>query len=335
MKPKLLLLIIFFSIASFSQAPITSYYPNSGTSYAVVTSSNTVDHSPSGANAVWNFNNLNQIGSSEEHSKTPTSAELISYPNTTTTRVNLSTLNATSLIFLSKDASNLVSITALNNPDIELNYITDNASLGIFPMNYGYSYTDNLAGTYNFKTYAGTFKGTITTTVDAYGTINLKITGSDPISQTVTRLKSVQNITLDYGVIANIGNVQQTTYSYYTTSISDAPAFRSSASTISIPMLSINQANTQMEKYLGALGVNEVTKSMNQIQIVPNPVEDVLNIKTNLKILSVSISDINGRVVMKSDYAQNYLDVSHLKKGVYFATIETDLGITIEKLLRK
>ncbi|PWA04129.1 T9SS type A sorting domain-containing protein [Flavobacterium psychrotolerans] len=343
MNTKPLLLLIFFSYLSNAQTPIDSYFGSDQAIYQIVNSSIPLDQTNSGANAVWNFDLFTNIGESDDNMTAPSATEIATYPNTTkkvTINSILFSTNSTNSIseIFSSSAANMVSITGMKNTDLELNYIKNNASLGTFPMTYGYSNTDTSAGTYIYGMYLGTFTGTITSSFDAYGTLTMNNTGNGSFSDGVSRLKTVQNISLNYGVLTNIGTVLQTTYNYYNTTNngSNSLILRTITTSISVPSLGINQTTTQIERFSTMkLGINDMELQANQIQIIPNPIEDVLKIKTTLKIDAVRISDINGRVVLSSDYSQNYLDVSHLEKGVYFATIATDSGIITKRLLKK
>ena len=339
MKTKILLSLLVTSMFSFAQQPIPAYSGINGATFSVLTTSTPINQSASGASVTWNFNQLLNVGSSIDSNLTPTNAETAAYPNTTTVTKNESTVGSivtTSLVY-SKKASNVVSITAAKGANLELNFITNNGTIGTFPMNYGYSNSDALAGTYIYKTYSGTLSGTVTTTVDAYGTLNLSVIGSGLVTYNATRLKSVQNITLNNGVLTNVGTIVQTTYSYYDTAAGDAPVFRTNTSTINIPVASINETFTQMEKFDFVLGVNQNQVVSNAISIYPSPVEDVLNIqnKSSINIKAISIIDLSGRTILKTTYKGNEMNVNSLQKGIYLATIETESGNFTQKFMKK
>lgn len=339
MKTKLLLVFLITSIFSFAQQSIPSYYGADGAKYAVLSSTTPINQGASGAAVTWNFNPLTEIGNSTDSNLTPTANETTSYPNTTAVTKNVATVGSiitTSLIY-SKKVGNVVSITAAKGANLDLNFNTDNATIGTFPMNYNYSNTDALAGTYNYPPYTGTFTGSVTTTVDAYGTLNLNITGSGLVSYPVTRLKSVQNIILNNGVLTNVGTIVQTTYGYYNSSVGNAPVFRTNTYTINVPLLSINETSMQMEKFVSFLGVNENQFAADTIGIYPNPVGDVLNIQNKLskKINTITIIDLSGRTILKTNYNEKEINVSSLQKGIYIASIETESGNFTQKFIKK
>lgn len=336
MNLKLLFLLVFFSTLSYAQVPINSYFGTDQAIYDILTSEIPLDQTNSGANVVWNFTLINGMIQSNDSFSIPTASELIDYPKTTT-KLTINNPNNSAEIY-SGILANTVSITALKNTALELNYKTNNATIGTFPVNYGYSNTDTTAGTYVYGMYLGTFTGTITTTFDAYGALNINDTGNGAFNDNASRLKTVQTISLNYGVLTNVGTVTQTTYNYYNTTNngSNSLIFRNNTTSVSVPLLGINQTISQIERFNSMLlGIEQPEWLSSQIQISPNPVEDVFSIKTNQKINSVRISDINSRVILNSDYSENSLNISHLQKGIYFATIETSLGVITKKIVKK
>lgn len=342
MKTKFLFLLLFFSSLSFAQTPIDSYFGSNQAVYDIVDTTSPLDQTISGANLEWNFDSLNKIGQSEDAITTPSTTELTSFPNSTK-KLTINSLlfststNSISEIFSSRVA-NVESITALKNNDLELNYKTNNAKLGTFPMNFGNTTTDTAAGNYVYGMYLGTFTGTIVTSFDAYGTLVMNDIGTGTFNATVSRLKTVQNLSLNYGVLSNVGTITLTTYNYFNTTNngSNSLIFRNTTTTISVPLLGINQTVSQIERFNTMnLSVNEPTLVLNQIQIIPNPAEDILTIKSNQKIESVRISDSNGRIIINSNYSENFLNISYLERGIYFATIKTQDGMIVKKFIKK
>ena len=58
------------------------FYINNDAIFSVVSSANPIDQSVSGANLVWNFNDLTSIGQSQYTNTTPTPDEVSTFPNT-------------------------------------------------------------------------------------------------------------------------------------------------------------------------------------------------------------------------------------------------------------
>jgi uncharacterized repeat protein (TIGR01451 family) len=100
------------------------------------------------------------------------------------------------------------------------------------------------------------------------------------------------------------------------------------------PPIATNTAATQ---FVGVLSVAE--NPSNKFRIYPNPTNGLLNIQGNTIINSVSVIDINGRILkelrfdMPTSFVQ--LDVTDLTKGIYFLKIKSDQGNTNSKIIKR
>jgi len=74
------------------------------------------------------------------------------------------------------------------------------------------------------------------------------------------------------------------------------------------------------------LGTEDITQI--SFTIYPNPVQDILNIESQLQIEAVKIYSLQGQLV-KED-ATNRVDVSQLTSGLYFIQLSVD-GKTVTK----
>lgn len=342
MKTKLLLLVFIYSLNGFSQVPITSYFGAINYNYADLTAVTLLDHTTSGANAIWNFNSLTASGSLSETNATPTATELSTFPTTTSVHIVTATDPIPSnlaKIYTKTTPSNSFSFTGFDANGIILNYVTNNATLGTFPVNFGFSNNDTTGGTFIYDTNTGTFTGTITANYDSYGTLNIGVTGFAPIVKNVFRLKVIQNINLSVGF--PVGNVVQTTYTYYINEVGVIkPFFRDTKYVVNVPLLSIvNQTNSVVQVFSNALTLSASTfnADSNMISIYPNPSTNKLTInnKNNLSINSVLISDTNGRTIFESKNDLSTIDISDLSKGIYFLEIATDSGKVIKKFIKE
>ena len=314
MKTKLLLLFFFTSLISFAQNPISTFYGANQSSFSLVTTANPINHGAAGANQTWNFDQLIALGTSIHTNVAPTTGEVSSYPGTSTVIVSNSTVNSTvttSKLF-TKFPSNVFSITGLISSGLTANFNTNNATLGAFPMNYGFSNNDNVAGNYVYTTYSGTFSGTLATTVDAYGTLTLNDFGTGSYSGTVTRLKTVLNISLNYGIIPNVGTITQTSYSYYDVTIaSNNPIFRSTTTTSVVSLAGINQTDISLEKFESTVLGNS-NRELASVW-VKNPVENTIEINApeTIDSANISITDVLGKTIyqMKNQSIQGTFEI--------------------------
>lgn len=342
MKLKLLLLLNLVVFSGFCQSPISTFYGANNSSFATLTSANALDHSATGANQAWNFNQLVSLGTSVHTYVAPTTAETTNYPGTTNVIVTTATQGTTTTTgnLYTKDVSSVVSITGLTASGLTANFNTNNATLGAFPMNYGFTNNDNVAGNYTYTTYNGTFTGTLVTTVDAYGTLTLNDPGNGAYSGTVTRLKTVLNISLNYGFFSNIGTVTQTSYSYYDATFpSNNPVLRSVNTIALVPLLSVNQNDTTIEKF--ATSTLFLSQNMSTDNLwIKNPIYNSVQINSNYTIenASIYITDILGKTIFTSDNQSinGSLEIPvSLSNGVYLITIKNDKGTITKKIVKR
>ncbi|WP_333599391.1 T9SS type A sorting domain-containing protein [Flavobacterium sp.] len=340
MKTKLLFSLFFTAALSFAQSPIPTFYGADNSSFSLVTSASALDHSATGANQTWNFNQLTALGTEVRTYVAPTSTETSSYPGTTTVIVSNSTVNSatTTSKMYTKNAANVLSITGINGGGLDANFNTNNATLGAFPMNYGFSNSDTVAGNYVYTTYSGTFSGTLVTTVDAYGTLTLNNFGTGAYSGNVTRLKTVLTISLNYSFFTNVGTVTQTSYSYYDSSIvSNNPIFRSVTTAAVVPLMSIDQTDTTLEKF-EAIPLNNSSYALGALWI-KNPVQNSIEINTPtvLEHESISITDMMGKTVYQSKnetITESFEIPVSLTKGIYLITIGNENGSITKKIVK-
>ncbi len=336
MKKIITLYCLFFYILVQSQTPISSYYSAPNSSFGIIDPTIVLNQT-SGTNQTWNFTNLVKIGESVDSYSTPTSQETTLYPGTNSTLTISSVINTTNTSnqLFTNNTSNQISITALKGVDFEINYNTNNALIGIFPLNYGYNNVDNVGGSFVYQTNSGTFTGTITTTVDAYGTLNTNNIGFGAFSGNVTRLRTVQNLNLSSGIFTNIGTATQTNYNYYDTSTGYL-VFRYSSININVPILAINQTNTSIESFQTILLSRAENELNNSIVLFPNPLKSVLNIQNSSEdnIDSIRILDSQGKEILKQSI-KNQIDLSNIANGIYIAIFETEKGSITKKIIKE
>ncbi|PIF43601.1 putative secreted protein (Por secretion system target) [Chryseobacterium sp. 52] len=89
-----------------------------------------------------------------------------------------------------------------------------------------------------------------------------------------------------------------------------------------------------MFKSTQVLATSEVTNKTKQVSIYPNPTKGEINIKTDKKVKTVSVSDMSGRTVMKTDSGKT--DLSSLPKGIYMIKAEFNDGTSAtEKVIKQ
>ena len=332
------LIFLLITALGFGQTPINAYFGTTGNIFDIVTPATTLDQSAIGANVTWTFGGLTADGQSTDTSLTPTAAEITTFPTSTNVSNVDSTVGTTTTNtkIYSKNVANTLSLTGFVSGTLNLNYITNNAKIGTFPLSYGYNFSDPMAGTFVSGTNSGTFTGTIVTKVDAWGTLNVADSGHGAYSGAVTRLKTVQNINLFYGIFGNVGTVVITNYAYFDTS--NVLQFRNSLIVANIPLLMINnQTIDQSEDFYSPVLSAVANELNNEFAVYPNPANDFLILKSNnnLQIKEISIADLNGRIVLKQTASLDKININQLEKGVYLLTVNSDKGIVTKKIVKE
>ena len=83
------------------------------------------------------------------------------------------------------------------------------------------------------------------------------------------------------------------------------------------------------------LGLEEVILD-ESLKLYPNPVDNVLHIKTNnLEIQSVTLYDVLGKSVKNITEENNAIHFSGLNKGVYLLKIKTEQGTAVRRIVKK
>ena len=93
------------------------------------------------------------------------------------------------------------------------------------------------------------------------------------------------------------------------------------------------------ENLLGDATFNSIIPTF--INVYPNPVVDMVSISSiddDTKINAITVLDTNGRVVKTGNLNElnnAKIDLSDLTSGIYLMKIETDRGVSIEKIIKK
>jgi len=113
--------------------------------------------------------------------------------------------------------------------------------------------------------------------------------------------------------------------------VNDTAAGNTVANTAGVDLWNVEFSNNAT---LSVEDTKEATEGKLFVSIYPNPTSDILNIKTDSKINSVSVVDLTGRKInVKLD--GDKVDVRNLPAGTYLINIETKDGVSTEKFIKK
>jgi len=92
--------------------------------------------------------------------------------------------------------------------------------------------------------------------------------------------------------------------------------------------------DVQLWEGVDATAINE--KTMNQqVRIYPNPVDDMLQISSDLSMKSVRIYNISGQMVKEVRNNFEQINVEELSSGMYILKVESQAGSISQKMLKK
>lgn len=100
----------------------------------------------------------------------------------------------------------------------------------------------------------------------------------------------------------------------------------------SVSRMSSNKNGENVKLYLQLPKENNNTLA--KISIYPNPVKEIVNIKTNVPVLEAEVYDYSGRKMVTS-LMNNQINVKHLTSGNYIVKIKTSNGISTEKFIKE
>ena len=94
-----------------------------------------------------------------------------------------------------------------------------------------------------------------------------------------------------------------------------------------------NTASTQVVTVLPVDTIHELYPF--ELTIQPNPVSDILTLKTDASIEKCEIFDNMGRVLQASGVQNQQINVSHLPKGIYFIKVYAAASFAVRKFVKE
>ncbi|WP_162087003.1 DUF7619 domain-containing protein [Chryseobacterium aquaeductus] len=92
--------------------------------------------------------------------------------------------------------------------------------------------------------------------------------------------------------------------------------------------------NTYTTTVQNILGTYEINNDQSEISIYPNPVKDILLIKSKEKIVKAEIYDTAGRIVRSQSVNENSINVSELQKGNYMIRLYMKNNFVFKKFIK-
>ncbi|MDQ0780522.1 T9SS type A sorting domain-containing protein [Chryseobacterium sp. W4I1] len=92
--------------------------------------------------------------------------------------------------------------------------------------------------------------------------------------------------------------------------------------------------NTYTTTVRGVLATAEIKTGKENVSIYPNPVQDVLYIKSNDEIVKAEVYDAAGRILITTSVKGNTINVSELAKGNYIIKLFTKDKTMVQKFIK-
>jgi hypothetical protein len=81
--------------------------------------------------------------------------------------------------------------------------------------------------------------------------------------------------------------------------------------------------------------VNSNCGASSKIAMYPNPVKDMLHLKSSISISKVEIYSTSGLLVMKDESQTDVIDMNVLKSGMYFIRVYSSDGVAVMKCVKQ
>ncbi|MEI6349068.1 MAG: T9SS type A sorting domain-containing protein [Bacteroidota bacterium] len=94
-----------------------------------------------------------------------------------------------------------------------------------------------------------------------------------------------------------------------------------------------NEAQTTVQNPI--VNIDDLSILLENLEIFPNPVLDILSIKSELIIEKIEIYDLSGRIIQTHKVNNNQVKISDLPTGTYFVKLHTNDKIYLSKLVKK
>lgn len=287
-----------------------------------------------GTNQVWNFTSLatNTTNMSNTTYTTPSS---VTGSGSYTAATIASTDGGSNNSFF-KSSATQYELLGVNASSLSLTF-TNSAIMAVWPMTYGYTNTDPIAGSVSVSSLSGTFSGTVITNATGTGTVQLPY-GVSLGNCLQVKSRQVINGSFLFGFVT--ATVNLTTIQYYHAS-QKFPVLEQNVTAITTATASYNSTVTAVTLNNDVFaGINELSLD-NSYAVYPNPASNFINIRLSNETaepVKVEISNQLGQPVRSVDIGsikniESAIDISGLAKGIYFVKTSAGERRSVKKLI--
>jgi len=229
------------------------------------------------------------------------------------------------------------SLLISNNTTSDVLLLLGNNIGGLYTLQFDYYVTDGATGFYGIletdDTSSPTFTTTVYTNAGGSGTDEIR-DGSNAVIGTFILPKDVWvTMTHVMNLDTNTLQILMNGAEIYNGSYGSAGGFLGSVDLWSVDASCENYFDNILFVN-GTLGVDEF--AVDEFSVYPNPVQDILNIKSSTVIETVVVYDILGKVVLQAqpNKISPSLDVSTLSSGAYLVKISNGTSAKTLKIIK-
>lgn len=324
MKKLYFIALSFFAVCQLNAQ--TSYTltqansePTVGDSYwavALDTNNTPLPMNTSGQNVLWQVMDLTpQTGTAtiNTYSTAASNTNSANYPGTNLVQTD------SSVYTYYKTTTNQLELLGVDAGFFDLNYNTNSAIVATYPISYGYTHSDAVGGTMNVPSASlnGPFSGTVITTADGTGTLN--INNSASVFTNCIRIKTTQHLSFNLLFGAITGTIDQDLYNFYHSSSKFPVLTVSYSHVVASGLQSIDQMQTQVST-LSTVVIGVKENKLNDIAFTayPNPAKN----NVNLHFVTVKNEDYNIEISNTLGQIVKTISLTDLQPGVYNETID-------------
>jgi hypothetical protein len=287
----------------------------------------------SGTGVTWNFSSVTTTTATNNYTVvTPASTGSAStYPSASAavqwgTNNNFYSSTAASLSFWGGNMS-LAGTSALMT-------FTSPAVYAKYPMSFGTTTTSVVGGTANILGQPGSFTGSVTSTIDGMGTLQLPTTTINNAMRVM--ISSMYTFTFTF----TNGTANQLRYDWYNPASSKSALFSISNTTLTTPLGTTTETVVTINS-MYVLGVKEQSAVSQEFSVYPNPAKEMITMEftnNNGEQMSYEIVNALGQPVLRSNLGNQTglskasINISHLESGIYFVKLNNGSNHSVKKI---
>jgi hypothetical protein len=211
---------------------------------------------------------------------------------------------------------------------------TSPAMYASYPMSFGTTIGSAVGGTANVLGQPGSFTGSVTSTMDGMGTLQLPTTTINNAMRVM--ISSAYSFTFTF----TNGTANQVKYDWYNPTTTKSALFSISNTTLTSPLGTTTETMVTINSMF-VLGVKENASLTSEFSVYPNPAKDVITmdfVNMNGSQASYEIVNALGQSVVENSLGNQEgaskasINISNLESGIYFVKLTVGNSTSVKKI---